>query len=73
MVEEAVNKKANQDKLIKSCITENKDGKKVNTKTHHIYQQLTNSTATDPHHVNEVIGGNKQRAKTIILARHTMI
>ena len=50
-----------------------KDNIKINTKTRKIHEQLTNSTTTDRHPVNEIIKGNKQRAKTIILARHGML
>ena len=72
LVEEAVNKR-NKEKLINSCITKDKDNIKINTKTRKIHEQLTNSTTTDRHPVNEIIKGNKQRAKTIILARHGML
>ena len=71
-VGEAVDKK-NKEKIIKNCITETDDGTKINTKTKFTHQQLTNSTSDKHQPVVEVIAGNKQRAKTLILARHGML
>ena len=71
-VEEAVNK-MNRKKIIKNCTTESNDGTKINTKTKFTHQQLTNSTSHERQPVMEVLSGNKQRAKTLVLARHVML
>ena len=71
IVEEAVEKK-NKNKLIAHCTTEDPAGTKVCTKTRDIHHKLT----TDPYSrkpLAEIATSNKQRTKTIVLARSGML
>ena len=63
----------NKKRLIKECEIETPDGMKVKTKTKNIHKQLTTTTPYVRIPVKEVTGGNKQRTKTLIIARHSML
>ena len=63
----------NKKKMIENCLATTAGETRVKTKTKHIHQQLTNSSIYDRKPVNIVINGNKERAKTLILARHGML
>ena len=68
----AVNTK-NKNKLIQNCEKTTNEGIKANTKTKSIHMKLTVNTSYEREPQKEVIQGTKQRAKTIILARHGML
>ena len=62
----------NRTKLLKSCTTETPTGPKVNSKTKSIHHKLTTEAyARKP--LDELLTRNKQKTKTIILARHGML
>ena len=70
-VREAIEKK-NKKKLTDLCITNGPNGKKVNTKTKNIHQKLTSDPYTRKPK-DEIFHRNKQKTKTIILARSGML
>ena len=67
----AVNER-NKHRLIENCTTETTTGTKINTKTKEIHRRLT-TEEYNRQPLNELYHGNKQRTKTIILARHGML
>ena len=69
-VTEAVDK-INRKKLIQECETKTSEGTKIKTKT--IHSHLTATTTYNRIPVKEITMGNKQRSKTLILARHGML
>ena len=70
-VNKAVNER-NKQRLIENCTTATATGTKINTKTKEIHGRLiTEQYNRQP--LNELYHGNKQRTKTIILARHRML
>ena len=70
-VREAIEKK-NKKKLTELCITNGPNGIKVNTKTKNIYQKLTSHPYIRKP-IDEISHCNKQKTKTIILARSRML
>ena len=70
-IRRAINNR-NKQRLIENCTTISPSGTKINTKTKEIHTKLT----TEPYNrqpPNEIVNGNKQKTKTIILARHGML
>ena len=62
----------NRRKLIESCTTSSSEGIKINTKTKHAHSQLTDTTyKREP--LKEIIEGDRQWTKTLILTRHGML
>ena len=70
-VTEAVNK-YNQAKLLNNCTTSTANDIKINTKTKNVYKELQ-SPDYKRQPTKEIIDRNKQKAKTVILARHGML
>ena len=70
-VEKAI-KETNKHKLLQNSTTSTPQGTKINTKTKHIYEALT-TTTYEQIPLKEVINQEKQRTKTIILARNGML
>ena len=71
IVSEAVDK-YNKNKLINHCTSTANNTVKVNTKTKTIYNELQSPNyKRQPNHV--IANGNRQKAKTLILARHGML
>ena len=62
----------NKNKLIKSCTTETSTGLKINAKTKSIHHKITTETYSRKP-LDELLTRNKQRTKTLILARHGML
>ena len=71
-VEEAVDK-INKEKILMNCTTETPQGTKVNTKTQHTHNKITTVDVYRREPLKEIIQGNRQRTKTLILARHGML
>lgn len=71
-VSEAVDE-MNKNRLIQECVIESSEDTKVKTKTKNIHKQLTTTTSYKRIPLKEVIEGNKQRTKTLIIARHGML
>ena len=72
-VEKAVDK-VNKEKIMSNCTSETPQGTKINTKTKYTHHQITNNEGEykrEP--LKEVIQGDRQRSKTLILARHGML
>ena len=70
-VNKAVNER-NKNRLIENCTTKTTTGIKINTKTKETHTRLT-SEQYNRQPLQELHHGNKQRTKTIILARHRML
>ena len=62
----------NGKKLLENCQTKSNDGLKINTKTKHIYQELSEEIYK-AEAKKSIIEGTKQRARTIFLARNGML
>ena len=62
----------NKEKLLSNCTTTTPQGIKINTKTIHIHNSLTTTTHKRKP-LREIIDQNKQKTKTIILARNGML
>ena len=64
--------KFSKEKLIKGCTTTIGGNVKFNKKTTNVHKDLQSSTYTRQP-LKEITNGNKQRTKTLILARHGML
>ena len=62
----------NGKKLLENCQTKINDGVKINTKTKHIYQELSEEVYK-AEAKKSITEGTKQRARTIFLARNGML
>ena len=62
----------NRNKLTKNCTSETTTGPKINSKTKYIHEKLV-STEYKREPLKELMTRNKQKAKTIILARNRML
>ena len=72
-VTEAVDK-VNKEKLIQFCVTTTTttENVKINANTKNVYKDLQSPTYTRDH-LKEITIGNKQRTKTLMLARDGML
>ena len=70
-VEKAI-KETNKRKLLQNSTTSTPEGIKINTKTKHIHEAITTRTY-EQKPLEEVANQEKQRTKTIILARNGML
>ena len=61
----------NRLKLKENCVSMTETGEKINKKTKHIYERIKDKHTRKP--LAEIIGKNKQRTRTIMLARHGML
>ena len=72
-VNEAI-EKANMKKLMNACTKNTPDGVVICTKTKYIHQTLSNTTIVYQRNPQkEIVMGNKERAKSIIISRNRML